>query len=441
MCNQAPVAQVDRALASEAKGRRFKSCRARQVEGSSRLTLPRRTFCKGAGLAAGAAALGVSAPLWRDHAPRLLPAAYAESTARPGAEGLRVLSERPYCAETQVHMLADSVTPTARHFIRDNGRPPAEADINVEGWRLSVDGLVDAPRAFSIAELRTEFEVVRRALVIECAGNGRAGFDPPALGNQWTHGAVGCSIWTGVRLADVLRAVGIREDAVYTAHYGADTHLSGNPEKHPISRGIPVAKAMDGNVLIAFEQNDAPLHPLRGAPLRLVVPGWPGSCSHKWLTRIWVRDQVHDGAKMTGASYRVPRFPVAPGQRLDDADLAIIERMPVKSLITHPAHGSDLRGRDIEVRGHAWSGERAIDRVELSFDFGASWRPAHLDAAVNPGAWQGFSELLKLPTKGYYEFWARATDDQGASQPHAVAWNQKGYLNNSLHRVAVRIIG
>ena len=401
------------------------------------MPLARRQFLGKAGIAAASLAVAASIPFGRNIPPGWVPAAFAESVVLADKEGLRVLNERPVCAETEAHMLDDSVTPTSRHFIRNNGVLPVGMD--ARDWTLAIDGLVASPRSFSIAELRADFEVVEKSLVIECAGNGRAQFDPPTLGNQWTYGAVACARWTGVRLTDVLDAVGIRPSAVYTAHYGKDTHLSGDPARHPISRGIPVSKAMDGSVLLAFEQNGAPLHPMHGAPLRLVVPGWPGSCSHKWLTRMWIRDQTHDGAKMGGASYRVPKRPVAPGQRVSDEELQIIERMPVKSLLTHPASGSEVSERDIEVRGHAWSGERSIARVDISFDFGASWRPAKLRAPDNQGAWQDFSLTLALPLHGYYEIWARATDSEGESQPHAIAWNQKGYLNNSMHRIAIRV--
>ena len=138
----------------------------------------------------------------------------------------------------------------------------------------------------------------------------------------------------------------MKSDVVYTAHEGADTHPSGAASGRPISRGVPIAKALDPDSLIAFAQNGRPIHPMNGAPLRLVFPGWSGSCSQKWLTRIWLRDRVHDGAKMTGTSYRVPGRPLAPGEQLDEMEFVIIEAMPVKSLITHPCHWSPDGGAE-----------------------------------------------------------------------------------------------
>ena len=388
---------------------------------------PRRDFLRGA-------VLGVAIP-FASHLPTgWFPAALAQENPLAGKDGLTLLNDRPVNAETPPELLDDAITPSNRHFIRNNGIPPE--DTNPDTWRLTIDGFVDNPLDLSIVDLRANFEVVEMALLLECGGNGRAFFDPPATGNQWTYGAVACSQWTGVRLRDVLNRAGVQSNVVYTAHYGADSHLSGDPEKSPISRGLPIAKAMSDNVLIAFEMNGAPLHPMNGAPLRLVVPGWPGSTAQKWLTRIQLRDRVHDGAKMTGKSYRVPNRPVAPGEKVETEDFVIIERMPVKSLITFPANGA-ASGLETELRGHAWSGDRTVERLEVSIDFGASWQTVGLDRPVNNGAWQNWRTTVRFPQAGYYEVWARATDSAGEMQPFAIDWNPKGYLNNRLHRVAL----
>jgi len=399
----------------------------------------RRGFLKGAGLASMAALLGGAIPFHRSMPGGLIPVALAEEEFRiANKDGLVILNDRPVNAECLPHLLDDEVTPTSRHFVRNNGTPPAKID--AQEWRLNVDGEVSSPMNLTIDDLKNKFEVVRLRLQIECGGNGRAYFDPKAKGNQWTLGAVACSEWTGVRLADVLKAAGLKNSAVYTAHYGADTHLSGNSDKEAISRGVPISKAMSPYNLIAFEQNGGPLHPMNGAPLRLVIPGWPGSCSHKWVKRIRIRDRVHDGAKMTGTAYRTPAYPVAPGEKVPKEDFRIIESMPVKSLITYPKSGIELSGsRELDLRGHAWAGDNVVSAVDVSIDFGATWTKAALRAPANPFAWQRFNARLSFPTKGYYEVWARATDDRGQQQPFAVAWNPKGYLNNSMHRIAVRV--
>lgn len=392
----------------------------------------RRSFLWRANLAAVGALAGAAVPFQRRTSWGAV-----ESPGLEGKDGLKVLTPRPLNAETPPHLLDDEVTPTARHFIRNNGIVPA--DLNPARWELRIDGLVDRPMTLRIDDLRSRFEVVTHRLVIECGGNGRARFEPPTRGNQWTYGAVGCAEWTGVRLADVLEAAGVKSAAIYTAHEGADRHLSGVAGKSPISRGVPISKAMDPYNLIAFGMNGGPLHPMNGAPLRLVVPGWPGSCSQKWLTRIWLRDIVHDGPKMTGSSYRVPRYPVAPGASVPDEDLEIIHAMPVKSLITRPATGGRIQGRELEVAGHAWAGDSEVAKVDVSIDFGATWLSTQLSPPHNPHAWQRFGARIAFPRSGYFEIWARATDTSGASQPFRAAWNPKGYLNNAMHHVSVQV--
>ncbi|MEM9911541.1 MAG: sulfite oxidase [Pseudomonadota bacterium] len=394
----------------------------------------RRKFLRSASAVAFGGVAGMTVPFAENFPKGLVPAAFAEDNPLADKDGLTLLNDKPVNAETPAHLLDDAITPTERHFIRNNGLLPES--MAAEGWTLTVDGFVDNPMTLSIQDLKDQFEVVTAALHIECGGNGRSAFDPPARGNQWTTGAIACSEWTGVRLKDVLAAAGVQSAAVYTAHHGADIHLSGDTEKATLSRGLPINKAMDEDILIAFEMNGTALHPMNGAPLRLVVPGWPGSCSQKWLTRIQIRDVEHDGAKMTGKSYRVPAYPVAPGTDVPDEDMVIMEAMPVKSLITFPANES-ATGLTQDVRGKAWVGDATVEGLEVSIDFGATWQPAELNAPVNKGAWQTWSTSVTFPQAGYYEIWARATDSNGVAQPHAISWNPRGYLNNTFHRVGV----
>lgn len=402
----------------------------------------RRGFLRGAGLAAMGAVIGTSIPFSRSMPSGLIPAALAETTAGftiEGKDGLTVLNDRPVNAETPAHLLDDDITPTARHFVRNNGLPPEATD--AAGWTLTVDGEVGTPLSLTIDALRDRFEEVTLALQLECGGNGRAGFNPPASGNQWTVGAIGNAEWTGVRMKDVLEAAGLKSTAVYTGHIGADMHLSGDPAKQALSRGLPLEKALEPHTLIAYRMNGADLHPMNGAPLRIVAPGWPGSTSQKWLTRIWVRDQVHDGAKMEAPSYSVPKYPVQPGADVPIEDFRIIQSMPVKSLITSPRSGETLGAgeRTLRVRGHAWSGDQSVSRVDVSHDFGASWVQAELRDPPNRYSWQTWTADLTFPTQGYYEIWARATNDQGEMQPFSISWNPKGYLNNAMHRIAVLV--
>lgn len=386
-----------------------------------------------------AATLGMPIPFLHHLPVGITPVALAQSAPVSQKPELTLLSDRPLNMETPPHLLIDEVTPGTRMFVRNNGLPPVLTDDDIRNWRLTIDGYVETPLDFSIEDLRRNFETVTLSLQIECAGNGRRFVNPGARGNQWSFGAISCAEWTGVRLRDVLARAGIKESAVYTAHYGADTHLSGDPEKFPLSRGLPIEKAMEPHTIIAFAMNGEDMPDLNGHPLRLVAPGWPGSCSQKWLTRIEIRDRIHDGAKMTGQSYRVPAYPVAPGTPVPDKDMTIIRSMPVKSLITFPQTGARVASEGgIGAQGHAWAGDNAVDHVDVSIDFGATWQRASLQRPANRYAWQQWNADLTFPQSGYYEIWARATDDQGGAQPATPpGWNPRGYLNNMQHRVAV----
>ena len=351
-----------------------------------------------------------------------------------------VLNDRPWNMEAQAHLLNEKVTSNQFMFIRNNGKIPE--NIDVKNWKITFDGeSVKEPKTYTLEELKTKFTQHTYQLTLECGGNGRSEFDPPAKGNQWTVGAVSCATWTGVRLRDVLEDLGITDNAVYIGYHAADTHLSGDPKKEPISRGAPMAKALQDETLLAFKMNGEDIPLAHGYPLRLVAGGWPASVSGKWITGISVRDRVHDGTKMTGTAYRVPCEPVAPGEKVKDEDMCIIESMPVKSLITYPKSGATIEeGKKLNINGHAWAGELTVQKMEYSIDFGSTWQSCTIEPAVNRLAWQHFSASIAFPKKGYYEVWARATDSRGVSQPMILpGWNPKGYLNNACHRIAVKV--
>lgn len=410
---------------------------------SERMSNGRRNFLKTTGLSTFGAMLGMAIPFERNMRQGIVPVALAQTPdmdLMADKPELTLLNDRPVNAETPAHLLDDDVTPYSRLFVRNNGIVPDTAlDMDAEGWTLTIDGEVETPLELSINDLKSNFENVTSRLWIECGGNGRAYFVPGASGNQWTTGAIGCPEWTGVRLADVLNAAGVKDSAVYTGHYGNDIHLSGDPEKETISRGVPIAKALEADALIAWAMNGEPIPALHGFPLRVVIPGYPGSVSQKYLTRIWIRDQQHDGSKMTGYSYRLPINPVPPGTEVAEEDMEVMEVMPVKSLITFPQTGAPVTaGGPTEVRGHAWAGTGDVSRVDVSIDFGQTWAPAELEAPVNRYAWQRWRANVTPPIPGYYEVWARATDMDGVSQPAVVpGWNPRGYGNNVQHRIAL----
>jgi sulfite oxidase len=416
----------------------------------------RRGFLNGAGLAAFGAAVGGAVPFAGTMPSGLISAALAQGAASSGGlapkgpqlldfpgkdKGLVVLGERPLVAETSEQMLDDETTPTTKFFIRNNGQIP-EAAKDPDGWRLNVEGEVNNRLELTLAELKGRLSPKTYRMVLECGGNGRSFFHPQARGNQWTNGGAGCVEWTGVPIAEVLRAAGLKDTAKYTAHYGADPHLSGDPTKESLSRGMPIAKAMEEHGLVVWAMNGEPLPNIHGGPLRLVVPGWPGSLSHKWLTRIWIRDREHDGQGMTGTSYRVPNRPMIPGGKADEADFRILESMPVRSVVTNPPNGARLPAgtREVSLRGAAWAGDLTVSRVDVSLDFGATWTPAQLAPTRNRYDWHRWTARLPLPSDGYYEVWVRATDSEGRMQPHLAGnWNPQGYGGNAMHRVVILV--
>ena len=439
--------------------------RADAVVFGRRVGASRRGFLGGAGLASMAAVVGGAIPFASNMPGGLVPAAFAQGAATSGGSaaggsgsggtaggpqplnfpgknpGLTLLGDRPLVAETPEQLLDDETTPIEKFFIRNNGQTP-EAAANPDGWKLVVDGEVNTKLELTLGELKSRFPQKTYRMVLECGGNGRSFFSPQARGNQWTNGGAGCAEWTGVPLADVLKAAGLKDTARYTAHYGADPHLSGDPTKESISRGMPIPKAMEEHGLVVFAMNGEPLPAIHGGPVRLVIPGWPGSLSHKWLTRIWVRDREHDGQGMTGTSYRVPIQPMVPGGKADDKNFRILESMPVRSIVTSPGNGARLPAgtRDVALRGAAWAGDLAVSRVDVSADFGATWTQAQLAQPKNRYDWHRWTAALKLPSNGYYEVWARATDSNGRMQPHLAGnWNPQGYGGNQMHRIAILV--
>ena len=428
--------------------------RADAVAFGRKTGVDRRGFLGRAGLAAMGAAVGGAIPFAGNMPGGLVPAALAQPAASPPApkgpqllkfpgkdERLVVLGERPLVAETPEHLLDDDTTPTGRLFVRNNGQIPQESTAP-DKWKIVIDGEVNNKLELTLGDLKSKYQPVTRRLVLECGGNGRSFFTPQARGNQWTNGGVGCSEWTGARLADVLKAAGVKSSAVFSGHYGSDPHLSGDATKPSLSRGVPIKKLMDENNLIVWALNGQPLPNIHGGPVRLLIPGWPGSVSAKWLTRIWLRDKVHDGPGMGQFSYRVAIKPMIPGDKPDQKNFKDLESMPVRSIITGPANGTKLPAgtKAVDLRGAAWAGDYTVKQVDVSIDFGATWTRANVGKPKNRYDWQRWTATVKLPSDGYFEIWTRATDSRGVMQPHLAGfWNPQGYGGNPMHRVAVLV--
>lgn len=409
---------------------------------SNGIELERRSFLKRGGGLAIAAAVGMHVPFGRNYPNGLIPVALAKDDLEAYGKDadLIVLGDQPFVAETPAHLLDDNYTPASLMFVRNNGLMPKPDQLDPLDWMLTIDGESAATRkSYSLAELKVKFKPVTHHIALECAGNGRAAFNPPAKGNQWTYGGVGFPTWNGLKLADVLHASGVKDDAVYVGYHSVDAHLSGDPKKEAISRGVPVAKALEEESLIVWGMNGVDLPFAHGFPLRLIFGGYPASASGKWVTRISVRNKVHDGEKMNGRDYRMPCKGSTAGRASDN--YCIIEDMPVKSIITFPKSGiQHEQSAPLQVRGRAWTSAHRVQKVDLSMDFGKTWMGTRITTPRNRYAPQRFTADVTFPAKGYYEIWARATDDGGRVQPLVVPeWNEGGYGNNACHRIAVKV--
>jgi sulfite oxidase len=379
--------------------------------------------------------LGLAARAWAVGA--LAHVAPASVWAQPakiaaGKEKLIVRSLRPPDYETPVALLDSFITPVEHFYVRSH--MPTPAGLDAATWTLHVDGEVDTPLTLTFDELR-KLPSTTVTAVLECAGNGRAFFEPPVAGIQWAKGAVGNARWTGVRMADVLKRAGVKSTGRFVTMNGADRGMGQQPD---FIRQVPIDKALHPDTLIAYAMNGEPIAPLHGYPLRAIIPGWEGAYSIKWLTNLRVIDREFEGF-WVATGYRYPVKRVAPGAAVDPADMAPLTGLVVKSLITKPLEGAVLIPGKVEVAGFAWAGEPDIARVDVSFDHGATWQPARLVGERAKYAWRRFEFTFEARRPESYLILSRASDVTGRTQPMVPPWNPSGYLWNAPDSVRVDI--
>jgi DMSO/TMAO reductase YedYZ molybdopterin-dependent catalytic subunit len=319
------------------------------------------------------------------------------------------------------------ITPTGMHYLLIHWDIP---DLDLSAWRLSVRGAVDRPIELTLDDLRRR-PAVTMPVTMECAGNGRARFSPRPEGQPWLHEAIGTAEWTGTPLGNVLEEAGLAADVVDVVFTGADIGIQGDVRQE-YQRSLALEDAMREEVLLAYEMNGRPLEPQHGAPLRLLVPGWYGMTSVKWLTRIEALTQPFDGFQQQ-AAYRMQQ-----GDELG----AYVTRMAARALMIppgitdYPFRRRYLAPGPVTVRGRAWSGYGPIVRVEVGVD--GAWSDAKLDEAVGRYAWRGWTFDWDA-TDGSHELSCRATDEAGNSQPLDQEWNAQGLGNNLVQRVVVHV--
>jgi DMSO/TMAO reductase YedYZ molybdopterin-dependent catalytic subunit len=391
----------------------------------------RRNFLTGVASAGALAAVGETLA----QAPAAPPGTISNDPVK--AEKVKAMqwhTERPLTGSVPAHEHDFDVTPNDRMYVRNNLTTPT---IDINTHRLTIKGLVDKELSWSVFDLAKNFKTVSMQGMLECAGSGRQNYQPKASGTPWLPtGGMGCPMWGGVRLADILKAAGVKPGAAHVAGQGGDPGLV--PTAAPVIRSIPMKKAMDESTLVAWSMNGDPLPWIHGYPLRLVVPGWVGSASTKWLHTLTVLDAPFKGTYMD-SSYRVPRNPIEPGTKMPP-DAVSAEAWPIKSMITSPAPNVHVKGTGpILVRGRAWVGEGSVERVEISIDEGKTWQRAQLAPAspLHPYAWRTFTYEHRPQRPGYVSFLARAWDDRGNAQPAVSYWNPLGYFWNGWHRVGV----
>jgi sulfane dehydrogenase subunit SoxC len=354
--------------------------------------------------------------------------------AEPGeAIGLDELALATRNHGLPLEALRYDVTPPGLHYVLTHFDIPA---VDPATFVLEIGGAVDRPLRLSLDELMRRPAVTSRVL-LECAGNGRARYEPRPVSQPWLLEAVGTAEWTGTPLAPLLAEAGLSPDALDVVFTGADHGMERGVEQD-YARGLPVADAMRPEVLLVWAMNGRPLPPQHGAPLRLVIPGWYGMAQVKWLARIDVLTEPFTGYQ-NATAYRL---------KVDlDEDGEPVTRILPRALVAPPGWPDFMtrerfvRAGRVPLAGRAWSGRAPVTRVEVSTDGGASWDVASLAGQdpAHPFAWRAWSyEWAAAP--GRFELLVRATDELG-SQPVEQDWNRQGMANNLVQRVPVTVLG
>ena len=347
---------------------------------------------------------------------------------RPGnSMNLVTIEREPQIGETPQPALEAWLTPNPLFYVRNHFSVP---EIRCSSWRLSIDGLVSREQQLSLDELKL-LPRVTLPVTMECAGNNRSDLEPPAPGNQFTSGAVSTAYWAGVRVSDVLRSAGISPGAREVLF---EAHDSGRPEpdlsEMPYTRSLPLDVALHPDTLLAYEMNGQELPLEHGHPLRLMVPGWYGMASVKWLKRLSVLDTDYSGY-FQGKKYVIE----------DELGHTVpLTTIGVKSLIGNPSEGSTVSIGQVCVTGVAWSGQDRIARVDFSSDNGATWTATEMVGPSEQYAWQKWHYAWNPKQTGAYSLMSRAVDVRGNVQPMKSRWNKLGYMVNGVRPVLVTVV-
>jgi DMSO/TMAO reductase YedYZ molybdopterin-dependent catalytic subunit len=385
----------------------------------------RRSFFKQVSGATLAFGVGSMLPCWA------VAQGQGNSISIPGEDGMILRSSRFIDLETPVEYFDTWLTPIPRFFVRNHMHEPVE--LSAESWRLTVGGEVEKPLTFTLTDLK-KLEPHSVINTLECAGNGRSLHRPQVPGIQWGKGAVSTAKFSGPRLREVLQRAGVKANGKHVMFRGLDEVPGKVP---PFIRSIPIEKALDSDTLIATHMNGEPLTKHHGFPARALVPGWVGAASCKWLTEIKILESEFAGNFMN-PGYRFPNQPMKPGDSVKPEDTHVLTALNVKSVISGPLDGSNLKSGKLTVHGAAWAGEANIVKVEISTDGGSTWNPARLGQEQSRFAWRLWSYSWNAK-RGDFTIHSRATDSQGRVQPAEAAWNPSGYLYNAIDEVKIHV--
>lgn len=343
----------------------------------------------------------------------------------------------PFNAGPPLELLTENfITPAELLFVRNHGDVPV---VDAGSYRLTIDGMIEQPRELTLDELREGFPRKQVVAAMQCAGNRRTEMMEvaPIPGElAWGAEAIGNAVWGGVALGDVLRAVGINEEAQHVAFVGLDECERKN-KRFGFGGSISIEKAMHAETLLAFEMNDAPLLPVHGFPVRAVVPGYIGARSVKWLSKITLQREPSDNYFQAHAYKLFP--PQANAENVDWSGGLMLGEMSLNAAVCRPHDGETVRAGQVEIEGYAMAGGgREIARVDVSADAGRTWTTAELSREASRWTWQLWKASLELPL-GSHEIVVRACDSAANTQPEnaSALWNFKGYMNNAWHRVRV----
>jgi DMSO/TMAO reductase YedYZ molybdopterin-dependent catalytic subunit len=349
------------------------------------------------------------------------------SATRVLAELIR--SRDPLNAEASIHSMVGGVAmPTEGFYVRNHFQMPV---LDPTTWQLRVGGLVERPLGLRLRDLLA-MPSATEVVTLECAGNDRSLLDPKVDGEQWGLGAVSTAEWTGVPLVAVLERAGISSTGREILFRGADAGaVKGRSEPTSFERSLTLDTARESGAILAYAMNGEPLPQRHGYPLRLIVPGWYGVASIKWLTNIEVIDRPFNGF------FQTERY-VYEWERDGRLVTEPVSLQRVRALITEPQPDQPIEPGAVAVRGLAWSGVAPIARVDVSVG-GGPWQEARLLGEGSRHSWQRWEFIIQL-SPGPTTIRARATDLAGRTQPEQPEWNRLGYGSNAIQAVPIRLV-